>query len=91
MKKRSAPIDVANFSDDVTTFDVQLDWPAGQFPGVAKLKVVRFTECQGRWIANHALPAATQLGHRSLDGVELPVGVTSQLWLSFDTTDVLAG
>ena len=90
-EKRSAAVNVQNFSTDTTTFDVQLNWQDDGFSaGDVYLKTVRFTEAQRRWICSYALPKATKLGDNHWQ-VSLPAGVTSQLWLTFNSENVWAG
>ena len=56
-EKRSAAVNISNFSDATDTFDVRLNWEGTGFPdGDVTLNVVRFTEAQRRWICSYALP-----------------------------------
>ena len=70
---------------------MRLNWEGTGFPdGDVTLNVVRFTEAQRRWICSYALPKITPTEPNHWI-VQLPVGVTDQLWLTFNSCNVWAG
>ena len=90
-ERRSAAINVSNFSNQTNTAQVELTWDGAGFPdGDVDLRSVRFTEAQERFIVGTALAPATQTAPNVWQ-VQLPAGVTTQLWLTFNSKNAASG
>jgi hypothetical protein len=92
---RSAAVNLSNFSDRPVTATIKLRWrdkpsSVAWSPDKLILRQVRFTESQMRFISDKPLPAAAAVGENSWR-VEIPAGVTGQLWLTFHSTAVPRG
>ena len=89
---RTTAINVSNFGgQEAMDAEVGLTWKAASWPtGAVGLRMVRFTESQDRAILAAALPKARPAGENRWF-VHLPAGVTSQLWMTFDSSGVGRG
>ena len=93
-ERRSAAVNVSNFNGDPCdpcVAVVSLNWEGASLSEDAvELRMVRYSEAQERFIVGTGLCPATPLGVNTWQ-VTLPAGVTSQLWLTFDSADVAVG
>ena len=88
---RAAAFNVSNFSSTATIFFIALDWSCRGFPtDQVTLRQVRFTEIQQRAVVGSALPEVGPFSDLHWS-VEIPKGVTGQLWLDFDSAGMAPG
>ena len=86
---RSAVLNLTNLSDKSAQVELACRLDGGISDDAITLREVVYTEAQSRHVVDHALPQAKRAGDKWR--IEVPAGVTRQVWMTFHPKNVKPG